>query len=373
MRIIITKEGENLIRNINYELNSNKKITGHSKLHQSKSLTRSASLVDGKHLRHTASFFNRNSNLINEISDLKMNSSTKRIDHEGKIIGVHSCKKIPVQQQKISIPKDVSIKYNSDKEIKLKSSLLPNLPNNIMKILENSIKTPRYPYENYNNNEQEFNLTIKDALRDGVIIKLKESLKSRNEIRERNFVLKETDFRTNYREVNEFNEIKKLVRLKISADQTNFINYLNRKEEISDKFIKKVCVLNENEMTKFNRVCLKVNHSEQKENLYRKIIEEKLDEKAKDIKIECARDLKKTGDWLKQFRQVSENYKLIRNQQPYIETLLQTKKKFWDKHDFDRLNKRKDNMLSMTNKSSIGDFKCKERPSNKESNIVLNI
>ena len=256
----------------------------------------------------------------------------------------------------MNIPKNLSDKYNIDEQIETRS-ILPNLPGSINKKIEHNTREEKASFSNsVKTNQPKFNLTIKDIISEDTLHKMKRSVKSRNILRDRNFFLKEDNFRTNYKVVNEYYDIEQNVKLQINPNHTNLITYLNSKKTLSDKFFNRICNLHETEMTKLNRVCLKVNSSEQKDLIFRKNIEEKIEIKSKENKVNCAKEIERIGESLKKYRNISEGYQVFSHKEALMDSLYETKTKYWDKFDIERFYKRKETRDTMI-KTISADFK----------------
>jgi len=265
-------------------------------------------------------------------------------------------KMIPIRQHKMNIPKNLSDKYNIDEQIETKS-ILPNLPGSINKKIEKNTKEEKASFSNsVKTNHPKFNLTIKDIISEDTIHNMKRSVRSRNMMRSRDFILKDDNFRTNYKLLNEYHDIDQKVKLQINPNHINLITYLNSKKNLSDKFFNRICNLHESEMTRLNRVCLKVNSSEQNDLIFKKNIEEKIEIKSKENKVNCARDMEKIGESLKKYRDISQGYQVFSHKEALIDSLYETKTKYWDKFDIERFYKRKETRDIMTKTISV-DFK----------------
>ena len=254
-------------------------------------------------------------------------------------------KKISIHQKKISVNKYMSDKYSSPLDL---NSLLPCLPLNLRrKNNSNNISQTSLEGEFHAENESPFYLKgfkIKDIITHNTINRLKDTLYKDKKLKDQYSFVNENNFRSNYSEKDHICVIQeKIDNLSIPADNINLIRYLGNKKEISEKLVEKLDSSNDQKLNKYNKICQIIHHNIEKQDLFKSIINGKIDTMKKRPESEMNRLLNNVERNLINFKSIAEEYKKIpvNKNFKYYDKINEMKMKFWNKYHVDRLANKK--------------------------------
>lgn len=368
MRIIITKKGEYIIKQLEDEKSMNDlnmhngikfsprlphissiKIIKEKLLNTSKSFYSGAklrTLQKKKSLKMMSEYFNRDESKIN----------TKELDQAKKII---------VSKPKVQLSQKFLEKYhNLDSSFKEKLDNLSNMlssykDKNITKNEEDSsinispfnLKNnygENFGFSKFNRTDNSFSqnrkIKIGDIISRPNLIQLKsyiiKSSKGYNDVRiplDKNNK-NSFNFRTKYANKNAVkSNLDNILNLNINSDRTDLINYLKKKKSISPYYFKNLLKKDESQIYKLNKICGKIMNNENNKSFLEMKKGKKNKNKLYDNSSkELFSYLEKTSKILNDYSQFREKQNIIRTK-GFKEIMNNTKKKYWDKFHIDGL------------------------------------
>ena len=342
MRIIITNQGHDMIKSMNYE----KYTEDHEKYTHIN--TKTNQNTENSEEKNKVNFYNNN--------DLTENMKT-----------IKNIKFVEIKPKKISIPKNIAEKYN---EINLgESTLLPSIYKDILKIPANEKKHKHLKsniFEKSNNTEdsQQSNnynpnnvikqddlslrtsYKINEILSDQAINNMKnnifQDLKMKNKLS--NIREAKENFRNPFLTPKEkLIDIECALEKKIKSDKANIIQYLNSKNNLSPKFIKSLSNYDEDKFIKFNKICQRaINQDEMKHDMNIKI-NGIIDNMHLYQKAEYKQKMNLMEKEVKSIKNICDKYPKREDKEIYENLLQDMKKKYWDKPGVEKLYSKKNN------------------------------
>jgi hypothetical protein len=340
MRIIVTKDGDNLVNLINEEV----------KIEKSIDQDRSRSRISGKKITNL-----KNSNI--SISNIKGSHSTNSLFKNTKSsYTLHSPspsndnsinKTIDIKQKKVTISKDMIDKY-IDPLFGNKSTFLPTLPSSLSN--KHHLHNNSLIGEEENLHENDSSLFIKrfkmtEILSNKTLNNLQNELHKKQRIKDKMWCVGPNDFRSIYKEKDDISLIKeKLENITLTNDKINLIKYINSKDNISEKLIDKLDKSNEDQLQRYNKICQIVSNNKEKENFLKLLITDKIKVMKKKEESEMSKLLSNAERNLNDYKQIMEDYSQPQDikRYRYYNIHNDIRKNYWNKYNLERFNKRKD-------------------------------
>ena len=372
MRIIITKNGKIIIKDIYPEIKYKKLISySTSKYKDKKSYLDENNINKTMHNKsfvrnlsfNTTKINNRNiynkidiDNILTEIKDNTQNSQ--------------NIKNININQ-KLNLPQSVTYKYlnenKTNNEENQNKNLLPNVFDSINKKIEKEYKRKEYDYifdSNKSLKSNEKNYIIKDlknnkhsssyfklpSLFTAYPIKyiinsesfknIKKEINEEEEKVKRGEKLTEKNFRSHppLRPISNFrNNLEK----EINTQNSNLITYLNTSNDLHVPFIKRISKYDDEHLKRLNKISQITMFKKGQENIIKEIIKTKIEGANANTNEEIKEKLEIVKNGLFNYDKIikNEEKKIIDKRERYINLHRETKK-IWDKYDLERFNKK---------------------------------
>jgi hypothetical protein len=360
MRILITKKGEELTKELNSELIETMELKkyemtsreAHMRMRSSLSRISSKS-KSGKSSPNKSYKKNKSKSFI------KNQREQEEYRPEGIQKNLEDSKKILIKQKKIHIPKSITEKYNEDERQGL---ILPDLTINLTINPEKNInKKGKNNYESFfNRKNKTYNDTnmlseitprnkylLKEIVQPETYSNLKNKLIKEQIIENKCSKIDESKFRSTYGELSKVQQLDKLLENPINSNKISLMKYINQKKVLSNTFIKKIVECSEDKKSKANKICQIIYHDKDKWNMVNERIKEKIEDKKNKDDSKYKYDLKQMGETLKDFSSIISLYNFSDNKRErYREMHKQIDRKYWKKFNIDRLVIRDDRCKS---------------------------
>lgn len=187
-------------------------------------------------------------------------------------------------------------------------------------------------------NKNVLSLKVNEILKPTTLTNLKQGFERSEIIKSNLFKVDEQHFRSVFEPSNR-KKFQIQLSKEIERDKTNLIKYLHSKEDISKLFIERLSKLDDNKLTKMNRICKIYFHYENFDRKEKQRIKEKLEEAEKVKKREVANVVNSLSETLKMGESVVKGYKHIKlkNVKAYEDIHHFFKVKNWSKLNNKRL------------------------------------
>jgi hypothetical protein len=373
MRIIITEQGEQLIRSLGQDKiveNLQKAQTDQEKQNSPKK--RKSNIIPN----------NTSESGLFEIKS--SNGLTKMIENAKNM---KNLKVIEIKNKKLSIPKNIAEKYN---EIRLEEpSLLPILN---QKFDKNSSRGN--PNQNQNSNSNKYNpknssdlfeaektygtniqntksfndhetmdtdpsmkmpmslnvkvdkdydfmrtsYKMKEIISDKAIDKIKSHIISEVKMRNKLTNVMQNNFRSPFLTPNDkLMDMEEALDKKIKSDKANIIQYLNSKNCLSPKFVKSLSNYDEEKIVRLNKICQRIFNQDNKDNDLKVKINGIIENMHVYQKAEYKRKMGQMEKEVSDIKDIFEKYPKTDNREIYETLLNDVKKRYWDKIYVDKI------------------------------------
>lgn len=372
MRIIITEQGEQLIKSLGQE----HLIEKMQKAQNSPGKTNTQKKKKSK--------VNLNKSVDSELSEINSSSGLAKLIENAK--SLKNLRVIEIKNKKLSIPKNIAEKYN---EIKLEEhSLLPNLnqkfgKNSTKKFSNQNQKSNGRGYstnifegqDGYSTNIQDTktigdnetmdtdssmkmpvslkvkvdqgddfmrtSYKMKEIISDKAIENIKNNIISDVKMKNRLTNVKQTNFRTPFLTPNaKLVDIEEALDKKIKSDKANIIQYLNSKNSLSPKFIKSLSDYDEEKIVRLNKICQRVFNQDNKDNDLKMKINGIIENMHIYQKAEYKRKMGQMEKEVSGIKNICEKYPKRDDREKYETLLHDIKKRYWEKINVDKLSRK---------------------------------
>ena len=330
MRIIITKEGNEIINDLSKSLNHNNNsynplIQNQIILNENNYSSLNIKFPELLRSSSTPSInYNNNSKLISSQNQKKTDDSSNLSqinlnENRNKL----KVKLLKLNLNKVKIPENQTNLYLQDK---LTESSIINEKINIFSTL------------NKNNLKIKNKYTLAEIINENCFSNLNKKILAEIERKKNNIYYSNQNLR-NYKDYyNIFNDINKQKKREIDIKNSNLILYLKNKQNITKNFLNKLSKYNEKKLTKLDKISLKLLNKENKEMERKLFVENYLKSVNQKELSECKNNLNimksklffsrnKILDY-KEKIQPAKSKKLI-----YIPLFLEFEKKYWQKNN----------------------------------------
>lgn len=242
---------------------------------------------------------------------------------------------IKIKIKKLTFPKHIADQYDSeanDNRSARKSIIMEgtNLP---------CITIPK---ENLNDDKGS-RLSIGQILPSSTVYHIKKKLFSERKMMNKLSKIDETKFRSSYQKNTELERLNQILKYKkIPFSKMNLINYLNKKENISNSSIRRLITLTDAEISKTNKVCQIVFHNQVQNEVLKEIIKAKIIHNHIHEKITFETDIQEMKKEIDSFKNTIHKYEnRVSKMEKYREAHTDIIKYHWNKYNFEALNKKK--------------------------------
>lgn len=334
MRIIITKEGNEIINDLSKSLNHNKNF--YNPLIQNKFILNennySSSNIKFPELLRSSSTPSIN---YNNNSKLTSSQNQKKTDDSSNLSQINlnenrnklKVKLLKLHLNKLKIPENQTNLYLQDK---LNESSIINQKTNIHSTL------------NKNNLKIKNKYSLAEIINENCFNNLNKKILAEIERKKNNIFYSNQNLRNYKNYYNIFNDINEQKKREIDVNYSNLIFYLKNKKNITKNFLNKLSKYNEKKLTKLDKISLKFLNKENKEVERKIFVENYLKSVNQKELSECKNNLNimksklffsrnKILDYKDKFQPVKSK-KLI-----YIPLFLEFEKKYWqNKNNYSR-------------------------------------
>lgn len=326
MRIIVTNVGNEIMNNMSQEIIKEREL----KILESLNIEN----------KNNQSRYQKSYKKISTMS-LVNSSSQSNLFNNKQIDAPINLKSIRVNQKKLNIPKNISEKYNQSNASQ--GELLPittianekereNIRRQTIRkfTIGNSLNLSAFsPTKESTNNEY----SIKEILPKNTFNNMIKSMRTNEEIKNNLSRVDEKNFRSKFKDHDYIEDILIKADKKINSEKTNLIRYLNKKEKISEHFIKKISDYDNERLMKLNKACQQFIVNEEKEKIFTKLIQEKVKNNA----LKENEDYKKSllsmeKDILGIEQKLSEFKKPVDDKEKYVFIHKETERKYWERY-----------------------------------------
>lgn len=186
--------------------------------------------------------------------------------------------------------------------------------------------------EDINYKIKDKSIPVKDILKPITRKDLVEKFKEENQVKE--FKLRDNKGKTELTE--NFRKLNETLRREIETEQLDLIRYLNSKSQISKKLVEKISELDNTQMTKLNRICKIFTNYNERVELYRNRISEKLNIERKNVQKNAKEMVTDIDDYLLKCNGILQPYekrisKKFKNVLAYQDLHFEVENKYWKK------------------------------------------
>jgi hypothetical protein len=351
MRIIVTQNGEDIVKLLNEEhenllkeRTSKEKKRKLSPIRKREKNRSSLPLGLGEMGQTHSNFDSHKNSLCNKGS---RNQATNRNNkHKSDLINklemdlttisiqdLNIATQVQIKQRKLNIPKNITEKYNNGDyqlpglDIKRKSTMKPDqsfLPASSL-MNTNTLRTKH---------------SMKDILNETTYKKLKSTAVKDKAMKDKLSRITENQFRTVYDDKTYIEKIEEKLQKKINPDRINFIRYLKDKTAISETLVKTIADYDEEKINRVNKICQIVFHNEERGQLFKEIIKEKLQTQRERERVEYKTSIENMGRHITGLRTVLKSYeKKVSDKERYRDIHNDTVKKYWSRYKPEKFNK----------------------------------
>ena len=389
MRIVITKNGKTIIKDIYPEVKYKKLISYSTRKYQERKSyldeNNNNRTIQNKSFGPNSSFNTtkiNNSNIYNSIdiddvlTDIKDNPQNSQ-----NITNLNIT-------QKFNLPPSITYKYLNENETINKENdnknLLPNVFDSINKKIEKEANQKGYDYiydniaslksykkdigtpqksKDKNNNEYSIShyklpslfpaYPLKYIINNESFKKIKKEINEENEKVKRGEQLTENNFRSRplfNPKLNFRNSLKK----EINTQNANLITYLNISNDLHAPFIKRISKYDEEHLKRLNKISQKTMFNKGQENLIKGIIRRKIKGAYENTNDEIKEGLETIKGKLFDYDKIikTEEKKVINKKDRYI-VLHRETENIWNRYDLERFNKKGNNNEKQNEKTNI--------------------
>ena len=245
-------------------------------------------------------------------------------------------KNISIKLRKFFFPKEISENYYN---IKTSENIISNPIKNLPEIKEalNNKKLNKQSISSIKN------FSLKEILGKEAVYKIKKNLIK--EEKNKQFILTENDFRSEYKNLTKLEEIENILYTKkINKNKTNLIKYINsNKNIISNISLKNLSKLNDDKINKINKVCQNVFNNNNKYNRLISEIKSKIKQINFNDSVQGNFTLKNMNNEIKIGNKIFKKYDKYNNNESAKEVYKEKKKdyeKIWKKYHIEKLYQR---------------------------------
>lgn len=206
-------------------------------------------------------------------------------------------RKIRINMQKITFPKELQAKYEIYK-------MPENLESNNLYEKEPS-KLSKFTNPNYK-------FSLRELIDNKTVFDLKNEILKQERVRERLSTINEQNFRTNYAYLPRIKELNEILNYKkIKGDKIELIKYINSHNKISDVFLKNIVTSDKVEIEKFDKISQTLLFNKDADRKIKSELERKVKSKQNLNKLKIASNLMKMSKEVKLEEKILDKYQRI--------------------------------------------------------------
>lgn len=391
MRILITKKGEELTKELNEDYLETMEIKKYEMARKAhKRMRSSLSKISSRSKSQKSS--NRSFNKTNKSKIIKSPKEYEEDKPEVVEKDLQESKKIFIKQKKIYIPKNVTEKYNAEDrqgfilpDLTINTSLNNDKNNSKNKTKYDSYYTRRHPMnmnpmsktnydtnmnQNPDNTIRRDRYLLREIVQDETYSNLKKKLIKEKIMEDKLARIDESKFRSVYGEMNKVEKLDKMLENPINSNKISLMKYINQKKTLSNTFIKKIVECNDEKISKANKICQIVYHNKDQWDIVNDRIKEKIEDKKNKEGAKYKSDLKQMGETLRDFSSIISDYEFTDNKRERFRELHnEMDAKYWKRFNIDKLLTRNDRCR---NKDNLRRFESVKTRMSKTSNGNFN-
>ena len=355
MRILITKEGNTIIQEIDDSYPNIPQMTtnfnrGYSTGHQLRNRKElKQNLMANKFSLTNDKFGNFSKILNNKIpknlkkSKIKLFRNISNINMEDIEITkdeIKSAKQIKVTEKKIYFPKEFSEKYEKIETDKMSSGII-NSSNNILP----SISQKKDIFDGLNDSNSIIRnkkyMSLAEIIPNDSIIQMKKKILDDKKKRDKATIITQNDFRTEYEPENDIQKLNNILsESKVNSNKHSLIKYLKEKK-LNPLTIKVISKKNGNKINRINKMCQIIFQNEDKEKLFNDFVKNKVKHHLNITKKDFQNEINNMGNNMSLIKERLKKYeKTVDNRERYRDHFNELLYRYWLKKDFERFNKK---------------------------------
>ncbi len=341
MRIIVTQQGEQIIEQLE-RMNSTTSNRIHKMTNKNRNLSHSnfQKMNTNKNKIKSRNLTKNSLNTIYSKDSLKSKKTNSMyfLTQDINSPSLNNTKRYHLSMKKIYFPKYFVEKYESPSKstvsiIKQTNNFLPSLKQNI-----SSDSKEEDEKLNYNRL-----FSFKDIIPKKTIYNMKTNILKKSIEKERNTKIDSSNFRSIYQLKSPIDKFNDLINQPIlHTGNYGLIKYFNEKKNTSPLSIKGIVDSNPLRLNKVNKICESIFRDEEKQKSSQERIEKKIKERNNNEKLIFSKVIKTAKFNIEEIKEKLDKYnKRIDPKQRYKELFKELNLKYWNKYDFDKLNKKK--------------------------------
>ena len=354
MRILITKEGNTIIQEIDDSYPNFHQVTtnfnrGYSTGHQLRTNHEpKAKLIANKFSLTNNKFGNFSKILNNKIpknlkkSKIKLFRNISNINMEDIELTkdeINSAKQIKVTEKKIYFPKEFSEKYEKFETDKISSGII-NSSNNILPSI-----SQRNTYDGLNDSNSIIRnkkyISLAEIIPNDSIIQMKKRILDDKKKRDKATIITQNDFRTEYEPESDIQKLNNILsESKVNSNKHSLIKYLKEKK-LNPLTIKVISKKNGNKINRINKMCQIYFQNEDKEKLFNDFVKNKVKHQINSTRKEFQNEINNMGNNMSLIKKKLKKYeKTVDNKERYRDHFNEILYRYWLKKDYERFNKK---------------------------------
>jgi hypothetical protein len=351
MRILVTQKGEEIIDQLErmnsttsnriHKLTNKNRNFSHSNFQKIKNMKIKSRNLSKNSLNNIYSKDSLKSKKVNSIHFLTEDKNSPTLNNT---------KRHHLSMKKIYFPKYFVEKYESPSKstvsiIKQTNNILPSLKQNLS-------SDSKEEDEKINDNRL---FSFKDIIPMKTIYNIKNNIVKKSIEKERNIKIDSSNFRSIYQLKSPIDKFNDLINQPI-LDSGNYglIRYFNEKKNTSPLSIKEIVNSNPLRLNKVNKICECIFRDEEKQKSSQEQIEKKIKQRNNNEKLIFSKGIKNAKFNIEEIKGKLDKYnKRIDPKQRYKEIFKELNLKYWNKYDFDKLNKKKMKNIKSKNLNSL--------------------
>lgn len=355
MRILITKEGNTIIQEIDDSYPNIPQITtnfnrGYSTGHQMRNKQEPKSNLIANKFSLTNNKFSNFSKILNKKipknlkkSKIKLFRNISNINMEDIEITkeeINSAKQIKVTEKKIYFPKEFSDKYEKFETDKMNSGII-NSSNNILP----SISQKKDIYDGLNDSNSMLRnkkyISLAEIIPNDSIIQMKKRILDDKRQRDKATIITQNDFRTEYEAESDIQKLNNILsESKVNSNKHSLIKYL-KERKLNPLTIKVISKKNANKINRINKMCQIIFQNEDKEKLFNDFVKNKVKHQLNSTKKDFQNEINNMGNNMSLIKEKLKKYeRTVDNKERYRDHFNELLYHYWLKKDFERFNKK---------------------------------
>jgi hypothetical protein len=305
MRVIVTKLGDEVLRELNQE--DDVKKAKREELYK-----------------------------IHKLQELKAQAAQNEDNYNLSMVGQ---REIKIHQSKLNLPKFQAEKYNMDTK---SGVVLPTI--SITKKTEVGVMSDP---EGTNNWANRLNFRVEEVLTDDLLEKLKSKVFNEQKLKQKLAKVDSSNFRSNYAHKDEMEKLEIKLSKEITPDKVNLIKYLNQKDYLSDKFLDKIVNYDEDKTYKLDKVCQIASHKQNDDKIFQNTIKKVIQVHKNKEKVDYKNSITNLGRSVKTSTEVLKKYPKMQINKERYRDIHEEILKQWEKYNAASLQRTKGKKIGL--------------------------